>query len=132
MPTTTATFQNYATWRIEGSIDLDSSGEITATRGDGMTAGHSTTGLYEITVKGAQGMKLVELLHAGASLMDAAIGTVKDVGVKSVTQATDGTDAVVVTLRTVDAAGADAEEATNALTVSFHAVIRTHKMTNPL
>jgi hypothetical protein len=77
-------------------------------------------------------MKLVELLHAGASLMDAAIGTVKDVGVKSVTQATDGTDAVVVTLRTVDAAGADAEEATNALTVSFHAVIRTHKMTNPL
>lgn len=132
MPTGEAVFQNYATWRIEGSFDLDSSGEVTATRGDGITMGHSGTGLYEATVKGSQGMKVVEVLHAVAGLMDAAVGTVKDVGIKSVAQATDGTDDVTITVRTVDAAGADVEEAANACTVSFAVVIRCRKMTSTL
>ena len=134
MPTQEAVFQNYARWEIEGQVDLSAAGAVLAIRGDGMTVVKNGTGLYDVTVKGSQGMKLVEILFSDASVQDSALGTVKDAAIKSITQSTTGTtvDDITLTFRTVTAAFADVDEATNALTVSFQAVLRTRKMSNPL
>lgn len=98
-------------------------------RGDGCTGVKNGVGNYDITISNPAQYVLNEVLSASAGLIDVAIGTTKDVGVKAIVQNTDGT--FKITLRTVDAAGADVDEATSTLTVGWLAVLRTRRMTNP-
>ena len=132
MPTNETVFNNYGTWRIEGQVDLSSAGAVSATRGDGCSTAKTGTGTYTVTVKGGHGLKLVEVLNASTDIMDAALGTVKDSYCNSVSQSTDGLDTVSFLFTTTDAAGAAADEATNALTINFRLVIRCLKMTSTL
>lgn len=130
MPTQETVFNNYARFEVEGQVDLSAAGAVSAYRGDGITVEKNGTGLYEVTVANPAELKLVKKLKTEAHLEDAAVGTVKDVGVKSLTQQSDGTFLLIV--RTVDAAGADVDEAASALTVSFGFVIQTQNMSMPL
>jgi hypothetical protein len=131
VPTMETVFSNYARFECEGQFDLSSAGAVSAYRGDGVTVVKNGTGLYDITVKNPSKLKLYKKLFTASALQDASIGTVKDTGVKSLSQsATD--DSFAMTVRTVDAAGADVDEATDACTVSFKFVIQTQNMSNPL
>lgn len=127
----TTRFTNAHRLVCEGQVDLSAAGAVTAYRGDGITVAKNGTGLYDITVDNPGEFMLVKVLDSGSDLVDAAIGTVKDVGVKSMTQSST-TGKFLMTIRTVDAAGADVDEATNACTVSFRFVVQTARMTDPL
>jgi hypothetical protein len=131
MPTTVSEWNNYARLELEASVDLSAAGAVSATRGDGVSVEKNGVGLYEITVANPQGHILNEVLGSSCTVRDAAVGTVKDCGIKSVTQVA-ATGAFLIIARTVDAAGADVNEATNALTLDVRAVIRTRSMGNPL
>ena len=128
---TVTMFRNGHRLQVEGQIDLSAAGAVTAYRGDGVTVVKNGVGLYDITVQNPAGLKLYKKLFTNASLEDAAVGTVKDVGVKSLTQSST-TGAFLMTVRTVDAAGADVDEAASTLTVSFSFVVQTANMSNPL
>lgn len=124
---TSTMFRNAQRLEMEGQFDLSAAGAVTAYRGDGVTVVKNGTGLYDITVTNPAGLKLYKELYSGAELKDAAVGTVKDVGVKSLSQSsTDGS--FTMTVRTVNASGADVDEATDALTVSFAFVVQTAAM----
>lgn len=125
----TSQFANFGRLEIEGQVDLSAAGAVVATRGDGASTVKNDTGLYDVTIRNPWGHVLNEVLFSVAGLQDAAVGTTKDVGVKSITQNTDGT--FKITLRTVDAAGADVDEAASTLTVSYSVVLRVCRMTNP-
>jgi hypothetical protein len=126
MPTSTSMFNTYARLELEASAALSAAGAVSSTTGDEVTCAKNGTGLYEFTFRNPMGVVLNEVIGAVATLRDAAVGTVKDVGIKSVTQASDGTFLVIA--RTVNAAGADVDEATDALTLDVRAVIRTRDM----
>jgi hypothetical protein len=130
MPTSTSMYNTYGRLELEGSVDLSAAGAVTAARGDGVAVVKNGTGLYEATFSNPFGAVLNEVIGSGATMRDTAVGTVKDTGVVSVTQLADGN--IKIIFRTVDAAGADVNEATNVLTVDFYAVIRIRKMGNPL
>lgn len=130
MPTSSSMFNNYARLEIEASAALSAAGAVDSYVGDGVTCAKNGTGLYEFTVANPMGIVLNEVLGAAATLRDAAVGTVKDVGIKSVTQNSDGSFLIIA--RTVDAAGADVDEAGTALTLDVSAVLRTRDMGNPL
>jgi hypothetical protein len=119
-------YSNYARLEIEASALIADDGEVTSYVGDGVTVTTDTTGLYEFVVANPMGIVLNEVLGASATLRDAAVGTVKDVGIKSVTQQADGSFLIIA--RTVDAAGADVDEATTSFTLDVSAVIRTRSM----
>lgn len=125
-------YGNSARYEMEGQVDLSAAGAVSAYRGDGVTVVKNGTGLYDITFLNPAQMQLVKVLHCTASLVDTAIGTVKDVGVKTPPALSATTGNFTMTVRTVNAAGADVDEATDALTVSFGFVIQTARMTNPL
>lgn len=125
-------YGNSARFEMEGQVDLSAAGAVLAYRGDGVTVAKNGTGLYDITVTNPSELSLVEVLHCDVALVDTAVGTVKDVGIKTTVAKNATTGSFTMTFRTVDAAGADVDEATNALTVSFSFVIRTSVMTNPL
>jgi hypothetical protein len=131
MATQEGIFSNYGTMRGEGTVVLSAAGAVSSYRGDGVTVVKNGTGLYDITIDNPSEEKLVEVLSCGAHLIDTAVGTVKDVGVKSEPSQSSTTGKFAMTIRTVDAAGADVNEATNALSVSFSWVLRVRKMTNP-
>lgn len=131
MPTVTIMNNNYATMRVEGTVTLSSSGTVSSYKGDGITVAKNGTGLYDVTWANPAEMVLHENLGAGAHLVDAAIGTVKDVGVKAQWSQSTTTGDLTMTIRTVDAAGADVDEATDGLTVAFYGVFRYARMTNP-
>lgn len=128
---TVTVFGNSHRFEMEGQCDISAAAAVTATRGQGASGARSAAGVYAVTIKNPGELKLVEVLHAEASLMDATVGTVKDVGVVSLAQDSESGD-ITMTFRTVDAAGANVDEATSALTVSWSFVIRTARMTNPL
>ena len=125
-------YGNSARFVMEGLMVLSSAGAVSSYTGDGVTVVKNGTGLYDITVTNPAQLELVKVLFAGASLVDTAIGTVKDVGVKTTVAKNATTGSFTMTVRTVDAAGADVDEATNGLTVCFSFVIQTARMTNPL
>lgn len=125
-------YGNSARFEMEGQVDLSAAGAVLAYRGDGVTVAKNGTGLYDITVTNPSELSLVEVLHCDVALVDTAVGTVKDVGIKTTVAKNATTGSFTMTFRTVDAAGADVDEATDALTVSFSFVIRTSVMTNPL
>jgi hypothetical protein len=128
---TVTVFGNSHRFEMEGQCDISAAAAVTATRGSGATGARSAAGVYAVTITNPGELKLVTVLHASASLMDAAVGTVKDVGIVSLAQ--DATTGVItLTFRTVDAAGANVDEAASALTVSWSFVIQTARMTNPL
>ena len=130
MTTEVSVFNNYARFQVEGQVDLSSTGAVTAYRGDNITVAKTATGQYTVTVKNPSQLKSYETLNTGANLQDTAIGTVKDVGVVSLSfSSSTGNWTFIV--RTVDAAGADVDEASSALTVSFNFVVRTNRMTMP-
>lgn len=132
MATGQMTTNNYGTFRVEGMVNLSSAGAVSSSRGDNITVAKTGTGLYKVTFKNPDEFILHEVLGCGAHLVDATIGTVKDVGIESEpTQLTDGTGDIEMVFHTVDAAGADVDEATSALVVSFYFVIRTIRMTQP-
>src|SRR5512139_1017637 len=128
----TTMYGNSARFEMEGQVDLSAAGAVSAYRGDGVTVAKNGTGLYDITVSNPSQLELVKVLHCDASLVDTAVGTVKDVGVKTTVAKNSTTGSFTMTVRTVDATGADVDEATNGLTVSFSFVIQTARMTNPL
>lgn len=122
---------NYATCRVSGTVTLSAAGAVSSYKGDGITVVKNGTGLYDITWANPSELVLHENLEAGADLIDTAVGTVKDVGVKAQWTQSSSTGDLTMTVRTVDAAGADVDEATNGLTVSFYGVFRYARMTNP-
>lgn len=124
MPTGESIHNNVAKFVVEGQMVLSAAGAVTSYTGDNITVAKNGTGLYDITVKNPSGLKMYKKLFTAAALEDSAIGTVKDVGVKSLTQSSTD-DSFTMTVRTVDAAGADVDEATNGLTVSFMFVVQT-------
>lgn len=128
----TTIYGNSARFEMEGQVDLSAAGAVSDYRGDGVTVAKNGTGLYDITVDNPAELELVEVLDCGASLVDTAVGTVKDVGVKTAPAKNSTSGSFTMTIRTVDALGADVDEAASALTVSFRFVIRTARMTNPL
>jgi hypothetical protein len=125
-------FGNSARFAMEGQIDLSSAGAVSAYRGDGVVVTKNGTGLYDIVVDNPGELKLVKVLSTGADLQDATIGTCKDAGVENTVTQSATTGKFLMTVHTVDAAGADVDEATSALTVSWNFVIQTQRMTNPL
>lgn len=128
----TSMYGNSHRFAMEGSMVLSAAGAVSSYTGDGVTVVKNGTGLYDITVSNPSQLELVKMLKCGAYLVDTAIGTVKDVGVKTQVAKNATTGAFTMTVRTVDAAGADVDEATNGLTVCFDFVIQTSRMTNPL
>jgi hypothetical protein len=128
----TSMFGNSARFCMEGQVDLSAAGAVTAYRGDGVTVAKNGTGLYDVTIDNPAELRLVKVLDCGSDLVDTAVGTVKDVGIKSTPSQSSTTGKFAMTLRTVDAAGADVDEAASTLTVSFRFVIQTARMTNPL
>jgi hypothetical protein len=128
----TSMYGNSARFEMEGQVDLSAAGAVSASRGDGVTVVKNGTGLYDITVTNPSHLELVKVMACGADLVDAAIGTVKDVGVKTTVAKNATSGSFTMTIRTVDAAGADVDEAANALTVGFRFVIQTARMSNPL
>lgn len=126
MPTSTSTFNTYGRLHLEGSVDLSAAGAVSATRGDGFSVAKTGTGAYAATWKNNEAFVMNEVIGSMATLRDTAVGTVKDVGVISVTQSANGD--IVIAFRTVAADGSNADEATNALTVDFSAVLRTRDM----
>lgn len=127
----TAIYGNSATFRMEGQTDISAAAAVSATRGGGASTAKTATGVYKVTITNPSELRLVTKLNAHATLEDAAVGTVKDAGLVSLAQ-NSTTGAFELTFRTVDAAGADVDEATDALTVNWSFVIQTAKMTNPL
>lgn len=132
MSTNTAITNNYATLRVEGMVALSAAGAVSSYVGDGITVTKLGTGTYTVSFANSDELILHEVLGCGAHLVDATIGTVKDVGIESKpTQDSDSGDMSMV-FHTVDGAGADVDEATSALEVAFYFVVRTRRMTNPL
>jgi hypothetical protein len=128
----TSMYGNSHRFAMEGSMVLSAAGAVSSYTGDGVTVVKNGVGLYDITVSNPSQLELVNMLKCGAYLVDTAVGTVKDVGVKTQVAKNATTGAFTMTVRTVDAAGADVDEATNGLTVCFDFVIQTSRMTNPL
>lgn len=131
MSTPVSKFNNYNTLRGEGILSLSAAGAVLSVTGDGVAAVKNGTGLYDLTIDNPGEERLFEVLMAGSHLVDTAVGTVKDVGVKSEPSQSSTTGKFAMTLRTVDGAGADVDEAASALKVAFTWVIRTNRMTNP-
>jgi hypothetical protein len=128
----TSMYGNSARFEMEGQFDLSAAGAVTAYRGDGVTVTKNGTGLYDIVVSNPSNLEVVKVLACGADLVDATIGTVKDVGVETTVSKNSTTGAFNMTVHTVDAAGADVDEATSTLTVGFRFVVQTARMSNPL
>lgn len=129
---TVTIYGNSYRYEMEGSMVLSAAGAVSSDRGEGVAVVKNGTGLYDITFDNPGELRLVEVLSCGAHLVDTAVGTVKDVGVKSEPSQSSTTGKFSMTVRTVDAAGADVDEAASALTVAFHFVIRVGRVTNPL
>lgn len=129
---TTSLFGNSARFTMEGQFDLSAAGAVSATRGDGVAVTKNGTGLYDIVIDNPSDLSLVKVLFTGADLQDAAIGTVKDAGVETTVVKNSTTGKFNMTVHTVDGLGADVDEATSTLTVSWSFVIQTSRMTNPL
>jgi hypothetical protein len=123
---------NSATFRMEFMVELSAAGAVGTVYGDGVTVVKNGTGLYDVTIVNPGCLELVKNLHCGASLIDTAVGTVKDVGIKTRPAKSTTTGNFTLTFRTVDAAGADVDEAASALAVSVSFVIQTARMSNPL
>lgn len=132
MSTNESVYGNYARFEMEGMVALSAAGAVSSYTGDGVTVTKNGTGLYDVVVANPSKLKLVTVLGVGAALVDATIGTVKDVGVEATVTQRSTDDAFLMTLHTVDAAGADVDEATSALSISWSFVIQTARMTNPL
>lgn len=128
----TSLFGNSARFQMEGTITLSAAGAVTATTGDGATAVKNGTGLYDITVSNPSQLEVVKVLGGSCNLVDTAIGTVKDTGVKTAPAKNTTTGALTMTVRTVDAAGADVDEAASGLTLSWAFCVQTARMSNPL
>jgi len=128
----TSLYGNSARYEMEGAFVLSAAGAVSSYVGDGVTVVKNGTGLYDITVANPSNLELVKVLSCSASLADATIGTVKDVGVETAVAKDATTGAFEMTVHTVDASGADVDEATSGLTVYFSFVIQTARMSNPL
>jgi hypothetical protein len=128
----TSMYGNSARFEMEGTFALSAAGAVGAVTGDGVSVVKNGTGLYDITVTNPSGLELVKVMAAGADLIDTAVGTVKDVGVKTPPAKSATTGNFTMTVRTVNAAGADVDEATDACTIGFRFVIQCARMSNPL
>lgn len=131
MSTPKTIFNNYATMRIEGRAALSAAGAVSSYVGDGITVTKNGTGLYDVSYTNPDKHRVFEVIGYGASLADATIGTVKDVGVETQPAQSATADEITMTFHTVDAAGADVDEATTALDVCFWMVVRVNRMTMP-
>ncbi len=119
---------NAGEYVIRGQVDLSAGAAVVATRGDNLVTVKAATGSYNVTMKGVNAVRLVEILDGRANFMGTVPATALGVRVNTVTQ-TAGTDDVVINLRTMalPTSGADTDT-TAATTVSFQVVIRTLKM----
>lgn len=126
MPTNTSMFNTYGRLELEASASLSAAGAVSATVGDEVTCEKTGTGQYKFTFRNPMAVVLNAVIGAVATVRDPAVGTVKDAGIVSVTQNAAGN--IEVLARTVDAAGADVNEATSALNLDVRAVIRTRSM----
>lgn len=128
----TSLFGNSNRFEMEGTIALSAAGAVSSYTGDGVTVTKNGTGLYDIVVSNPSQLELVKVLSAECNLIDAAVGTVKDAGVETTVAKNATTGAFTMTVHTVDAAGADVDEATSALSLAWSFVIQFARMTNPL
>jgi hypothetical protein len=128
----TTVYTNSHRLECEGMVDLSAAGAVSAYRGDCIVVAKNGTGLYDVTIDNPSELKLVKVLAVWASLVDGTIGTVKDVGIETTVTQSSTTGKFSMTFHTVDAAGADVDEATSTLSVCFGFVIQTARMTNPL
>lgn len=128
----TSMYGNSARFEMEGAISLSAAGAVSSYTGDGVTVTKNGVGLYDIVVANPSELEVVKVLKCSASLADAAVGTVKDVGVETAVAKDATTGDFEMTIHTVDAAGADVDEATSALTVYWSFVVQTARMSNPL
>lgn len=131
--TTQSVFQNEGRWHIEAQCDLGSDASAGAVRGTNCTFTKTGTGAYTLKVKGTTALKVYEVLHGQAALVGASPATAFNARVTGVTQATDGTDDVSITLVTLtNAATPAAADTTAAITLSVNVVLRVIRMGNPL
>jgi hypothetical protein len=132
MPNITASNQNEAKWEIEAEIDLASNAAVSAVRGTNITATKTGTGAYSMVIKGTAARKMVEILHRDATLQGAPTGAF-NARVTGISQATDGSDDITVTLLTLsNAATPAAADVTAACVLSVSLTFRAAKMGNPL
>lgn len=132
-------YHNSARYVIEGSFDLSAAAavqNITAgvatktVRGENMSVVKNGTGTYDVTVKLAGTLdglpfRPVELLYGNANIIAAAVATVLDCRIQSVT-VTSSNDILikVVTAQTTGAAA----DTTGAITVAFQVVFSINRM----
>ncbi len=133
MPTCESVFSNYARLVIEGQVDISAAGEVSATRGDGLTCTYDGSGGadYVLTYKGGGGLKLVQVLEAVVTVQDTTASDTTAGSITAITQ-TSGSDDIVITFATQNAAGGAAtEEGTAVATLNVRVVVQTAKMSNP-
>jgi predicted site-specific integrase-resolvase len=127
MPNTSTVYQNEHRWDIEAAVDLSAAGAVGAQRGTNCVWAKTGTGTYTCTVKGATSLKFVEILRAGAQLRATTLATVLSARVSTITQATDGSDDVIITVITAQTTGA-AADTTAAVTLEIDVVLRMRPM----
>lgn len=133
MPTQESVYSNFASFTIEGQVDLTAAGEISAVRGDGLSCTYSGSGgSYPLVYKGGGGMKLVQVLSSAAWPSDTQDSATTAGSIESVAQDADSGNITVTFVTQNAAGGAATEEATAVVTMNVRVVIQTARMSNPL
>jgi hypothetical protein len=136
MATNVSPNNNYGEYVITGEVDV-ASGTTgpTAVRGDNMTVARGGVGTITVTLKGAQNVRINELLQRNVNFCGStAPTTALGCRVHSVVQTTGtggaGNDDIVITLKTTATAGGSGADTDggSAVTLSFYVSFRFMKM----
>ena len=126
--------QNEGEWTVKGQLSLHTDASVLSARGTNQTATKTATGEYTVVIKGTANLKLVEMLNERCNFSGGAPAAALGCRVHSVAQASDGTDAITIVLKTTAAAGGSGADTdtTAAVKLNYEVVIRVVKMGNPL
>ncbi len=131
MPNTTARNQNPNKWEIEMEADLSAAAAVTATRGENVTCTKTGVGTYNFVIKGTSALKVHATLNRDARLHGTP-ATAFDARITAITQATDGSDDVTVSVTTLtNAATPAAADTTGACVLSVSLTLQCARMGNP-
>lgn len=130
--------QNPQKWEIEMEADLSAAAAVTATRGENVTCTKTGTGTYSFVIKGTSALKMYAVLGRDSKLHGTPAGALT-ARITSVTQATDGTDDITVTVKTqalqVTAVNTDAvaidRDTTGAAVLSVNLELQVGRMSSP-
>lgn len=140
MPNISSRNQNEGKWEIEMEADLSAAAAVTATRGTNVVCTKTGVGTYSFVIKGTSALKVHEMLNRDARLSGTP-ATALFASVTGVSQATDGSDDVTVTVKTHSltvsgalgtAATMSDADTTGACVLSVKLVARVIRMSNPL